>query len=109
MDKVDYTKELTAEICAEYEANPSRETVDAIALRIGKSARSVIAKLSSEKVYQTPVRVSKTGDAIIKKEELVADIERWLGVKAETLAKSGKQDLLRVHKALKDKYDTVHD
>lgn len=102
----DYTDAITAEISAEYAESPSRFTVDAIALRIGKSPRSIIAKLSSEGVYKTPVRTTKTGDAIIKKEELVADISRWLDLPGlETLAKTGKQELLSIHKKLKDIYD----
>ena len=97
-----YTEEQTNEIIAEYVANPTRDTVDAIAARIDKSVRSVIAKLSSAGVYQTPQRTTKTGDPIVKKEELVRDICTWLGVEAPTLAKTGKQDLQRVHNALQD-------
>jgi hypothetical protein len=95
-----YTEELTKQIIAEYEANPTRETVDAIAARIGKSARSVIAKLAAAHVYQTPQRLTKTGEAIVKKEELVADIERWLEIEAPSLAKTGKLELKRLHTAL---------
>lgn len=97
-----YTDELTREIVAEYEAHPSRETVDAIADRIGKSSRSVIAKLAAAGVYKTPVRTTKTGDAIVKKEELVADIEKWLSISAETLVKTGKLDLKALHKAIQE-------
>jgi len=95
-----YTEELTAQITEEYKANPSRETVDAIATRIGKTPRSVIAKLASAGVYQTPVRTTKTGDPIVKKEELVADIEKWLNISAETLVKTGKLDLKALHEAI---------
>lgn len=97
-----YTEELTAQIVGEYNANPTRETVDEIADRIGKSSRSVIAKLAAAGVYQTPVRTTKTGDAIVKKEELVADIERWLNIQAPTLAKTGKLDLKALHKAVEE-------
>jgi len=97
-----YTEEITAEIINEYSANPSRETVDQISARIGKSARSVIAKLAAAGVYQTPVRTTKTGDAIIKKEELVTDIEKWLSIEAPTLAKTGKLDLKRLHTAIEE-------
>lgn len=97
-----YTDEQTQQIIAEYEANPTRDTVDAIAARIDKSSRSVIAKLSSAGVYKTPQRLSKTGDAIEHKEEMVTQICTWLGVDAPTLAKSGKQDLKRIRDALQD-------
>ena len=95
-----YSEEQTREIVAEYEANPTRETVNSIAARIDKSVRSVIAKLSSAGVYMTPQRTTKTGEMIVKKEELVQDICTWLGVEAPTLAKTGKQDLKLLHTAL---------
>lgn len=97
-----YSEELTEEIVAEYVANPCRETVDAIAVRIDKSARSVIAKLSSAGVYKTPQRTTKTGEPIEKKEELVRDICTFVGVDLPTLAKTGKQDLKKLRDALHD-------
>lgn len=97
-----YSEDLTAEIVREYEANPTRETVDAIASRIDKSVRSVIAKLSSAGVYKTPQRTTKTGEVIEKKEEMVTQICTWLGIEALTLAKTGKQDLKKVRDALRD-------
>lgn len=95
-----YSEELTTEIVAEYVADPCRATVDAIAERINKSVRSVIAKLSSAGVYQTPQRTTKTGDQIEKKEEMVVEVCTWLGIEAPTLAKTGKQDLKKVRDAL---------
>ncbi len=100
-----YTEEQTKEIIAEYEANPSRETVDAIAARIGKSARSVIAKLAAAHVYQTPQRLTKTGDAIVKKDDLVDDIEKWLNIEAPSLAKTAKLELRRLHEALREMFE----
>lgn len=97
-----YTDELTAEIIAEYEANPTRETVDAISERIGKSVRSVIAKLSSADVYQTPNRTTKTGEPVEKKDELVVEICTALGVELPTLGKTGKQDLKKLRDALSE-------
>ncbi len=91
-----YTPEETLSIVAEYNANPTRETVEAIAERISKSTRSVIAKLAATGVYQTPQRTTKTGDAIIKKEEMVSDIEKYLSIEVPTLVKAGKQDLLKL-------------
>ncbi len=97
-----YTVEQTEEIIAEYEANPCRETVDAIASRLDKSVRSVIAKLSSAGVYQTPQRTTKTGEPIEKKEDMVVQICTWLGIEALTLVKTGKQDLKNIRDALRD-------
>ena len=71
---VNYTDEMVESIVAEYEAAPSRETVDALAARFGKTSRSVIAKLSTLGIYQAPARVTKTGKPVVKKEALVAEI-----------------------------------
>jgi hypothetical protein len=95
-----YSEELTREIVDEYSANPTRETVDAIAERIGKTPRSVIAKLAAAGVYQTPKRTTKTGEPIVKKEELVAQIGEWLGIEVPTLAKTGKLDLKKLHREI---------
>ena len=101
-----YTDELTQEIIREYEANPTRETIEQISTRIGKSTRSIIAKLAAEKIYRTPIRTTKTGEQIVKKEELVADIERWLSITAPTLVKTSKQELKRLHAILQETYGT---
>lgn len=97
-----YTPEETASIVEEYNANPCRETVERIAERIAKSPRSVIAKLAATGVYQTPARTTKTGDPIVKKEEMVADIEKYLDISVPTLVKAGKQDLAKLVEAVKE-------
>ena len=97
-----YTEELTAEISNEYRENPSKQTIEAIAARIGKTPRSVIAKLASEGVYQTPVRTTKTGEPIVKKEELVAEIGSWLSIEVPSLAKTSKMELKALHSAIKE-------
>ena len=90
---VNYTEEMVATIVAEYEAVPTRETVDALASRYSKTARSIIAKLSTLGIYQAPVRVAKTGKPVIKKEVLVAEIVAAVGVELPSLVKANKQDL----------------
>jgi hypothetical protein len=99
---VSYTPEETDSIVTEYKAEPTRETVDRIAERIGKSPRSVIAKLAATGVYQTPQRTTKTGDPIIKKEKMVADLEEYLDIEIPTLVKAGKQDLQKLVNAVKE-------
>lgn len=96
-----YTEELTAEIVKEYQDSPSRETIDLISARIGKSARSIIAKLSAEGVYLTPVRTTKTGEAIVKKEDLVSQINEWLNIETPSLAKTSKLELKELHTAIR--------
>jgi hypothetical protein len=97
---VSYTEELTKLIIDEYTAEPNRETVDRLAEEHNKSARSIIAKLSSARVYQAPSRVSKTGEAITRKEDLAKDIGEWFGIDVPSLAKAGKLELQKLHKAL---------
>jgi hypothetical protein len=95
-----YTEELTQLIVDEYSADPSRATVDRLAEEHGKSARSIIAKLSSAGVYQAPPRMSKTGEPIVRKEDLAAEIGNWFGIEVPTLAKAGKLELKKLHDAL---------
>jgi len=97
-----YSAELTVEIIDEYKQNPCRDTVDAIASRTGKSARSIIAKLAAENAYYTPVRTTKTGDAIVKKEELVAEINDWLNIETPSLVKTSKLELKELHEKIQE-------
>ncbi len=95
-----YTEELTKLIIDEYTTDPTRATVDRLAEEHGKSARSIIAKLSSAGVYQAAPRLSKTGDHIVRKEDLAKEIGDWFGIEVPTLAKAGKLELIKLHKAL---------
>ena len=91
-----YTDEQVSYMVKEYQANPTRDTVDVIAEELGKNARSVIAKLSREGVYVTQPRVTKRGEPIIKKAELVSEVATILGFDEEsiaTLEKATKADL----------------
>lgn len=64
---VNYTTEQAAEMVSEYLANPSQVTVEKIAAAMGKTVRSVVAKLSREKVYVAKVYATKTGEKVVKK------------------------------------------
>lgn len=88
-----YTDEMVAEMHTLYEANPTRETVDTIATNFGKSVRSVIAKLSREGIYVAQPRVTKTGEPVVRKSELVAQIEDHFEIEVPTLVKASKTDL----------------
>jgi len=81
---------------AQYTANPTRETVDTIAKDLGKNTRSVIAKLSREGVYKATPRTTKTGEAIVRKAELLATIEAHYKVELPSLVKASKADLQRL-------------
>lgn len=100
---VNYTEAQTAEMIAEYRVNPTAETVAALATKMGKTARSVIAKLSREKVYVAKVYVGKTGEKPVKK-DTVADsigvILRLSEGEIESLAKANKTALQKIFDAL---------
>ena len=88
-----YTDEMVAEMHELYTANPTRETVDMIAENFGKSVRSVIAKLSREGIYVSQPRVTKTREPVVRKAELVAQLEDKFGIELPTLVKASKADL----------------
>ena len=77
---VQYTPEQTATIVADYQAGIS---VEAIATSMGKSARSVIAKLSREGVYVAKGKAQ--GATTVRKAQLIEVIAARLGVPAERL------------------------
>ena len=64
---------------AQYEAAPTKETVVAIAEKLGKNTRSVIAKLSREGVYKAQPRTTKRGEPVVLKQELVNIIQEHFG------------------------------
>ena len=75
-----------------YEAEPTRVTVDELAAEFEKSSRSVIAKLSALGVYVAAVKATKRPPQV-RKADLVADIEKALGVEFVSLSKAGFADL----------------
>ena len=95
-----YTDEMVASMTKAYQENPSRETVDALAQELGKTTRSIIAKLSREGVYKAQPRTTKTGEPVVQKSELVATISEHFGIELPTFVKAGKQDLQRLVDAI---------
>ena len=91
-----YTEDMVAEMTKLYEANPNRETVDLLAKKFGKTVRSIIAKLSREGVYIAQPRVTKSGEPVVRKAELVAQINAKLGEEFPTLVKASKVDLQKL-------------
>lgn len=91
-----YTEETVAAIVAKYEADPSRETVEALAAEFNKTTRSIIAKLSTLGVYVKPTVVgkTKTGADVVPKAEFVAKIEAHFGMEMPSLIKMTKADLM---------------
>ena len=90
---LNYTPEQTTKMVGDYVAGV---TVESIALELGKSVRSIVAKLSREKVYKAKTYVSKTGEAVVKKDEVADFIAMALGLgeaDAESLTKANKNAL----------------
>lgn len=81
-----YTDEMVAQMTEQYQANPTRETVDGLAREFGKTTRSIIAKLSREGVYQAQPRTTKSGEPIVAKSELVSEVATILGVEVDDIA-----------------------
>ena len=95
-----YTEEMVNQMTEAYTENPSRDTVDALAEQFGKTTRSIIAKLSREGVYVAQPRTTKSGEPVMAKAELVAQIADHFGIEVPTLVKAGKQDLQRLVDAI---------
>ena len=72
---VNYTEALTKELVDRYVAG---ESVEALAESLGKTTRSVVAKLSREGVYKAKTRAS--GVARVKKADLVDQLATACGV-----------------------------
>jgi hypothetical protein len=88
-----YTKEQEAKMMADYSIEPTRSTVNDLSDDLGKSSKSIIAKLVSLGVYKKMVKLTKTGKAVVRKTELVAKINEHYGFEMPSLVKATKDDL----------------
>lgn len=92
---VNYTEEMTAKVVADYQAGVS---VEAIAENVGKTVRSVVAKLSREGVYQAKAK-APAGKARELKANLAAKVAEAANLSADTteeLQKLTKQTLVNL-------------
>ena len=93
---VNYTPEQTAKMVADYQAGV---TVESMAEALGKSVRSIVAKLSREGVYQKKVYKTKTGEAVVKTDAWADYIGEALGLSeadTESLTKANKTALAKI-------------
>ena len=95
-----YTEEMVSTMTDQYNANPTRETVDVLAKQFGKTTRSIIAKLSREGIYKAQPSTTKTGEPVISKAQYVSAVNAHFGVELPTLVKAGKQDLAKLAEVL---------
>ena len=94
-----YTPEMTAQIV---EAYKSGESAESIAQRMGKTVRSVVAKLSREGVYIPKAKAK--GVQGPRKAELITEIAHSIGTSEElieSLEKATKEALELIARAVK--------
>lgn len=107
---VNYTAEQTAKMVADYTADKSESTVATIALELGKSVRSVVAKLSREKVYVAKTYKTKTGEKVVKKDEhadAIGAVLKMTEPEIESLTKANKTALVKIFTALANSVPAV--
>jgi hypothetical protein len=97
---VNYTAEQTSAMVSDYTSGVS---VESIAENLGKSVRSVVAKLSREGVYKAKTYVSKTGEKPVKKDvhaDAIGAILRLSENDVDSLTKANKNALKAIFDAL---------
>ncbi len=97
---VNYTPEQTQKMINDYQNGVSVET---IAENLGKTVRSIVAKLSREKVYIAKEYKSKTGETPVKKDvhaDAIGAILRLPENDIESLTKANKNALKVIFEAL---------
>lgn len=97
---VNYTPEMTELVKSEYAAGTATEK---IAEMVGKSARSVVAKLTREGVYKAKEYVSKTGEKPVKKDahaDAIGAVLNMTEAEIESLTKANKTALVKIFTAL---------
>ena len=97
---VNYTPEQTLALVSDYVAGVSVET---LAQNLGKSVRSVVAKLSREKVYVAKTYVSKTGEKPVRKDahaDAIGAMLQLTEAETESLTKANKTALEKISAAL---------
>lgn len=81
-----YTAEQSAKIQADYTANPNKETVKALADEMGKSERSIVAKLVNLGIYKKAEK-AETGEGKTEtKGKLVSEIATLCEVTEDVFA-----------------------
>lgn len=105
--KENYSAETTAALLKAYETEKNTET---LAKMFGKTAKSIVAKLSREKVYVKATYKTKTGEQPVSKQEIVAEIATLVNQSEEvleSLEKATKPALLIIKNALELQADLL--
>ncbi len=83
---VNYTAEQSAKIAADYKANPTKATVKALADEMGKSERSIVAKLVNLGIYQKAEKAASEDGKGETKGKLVSEIATLCDVAEDVFA-----------------------
>ena len=83
---LNYTQDQVEFIVNQYRLNPSRETVETLAINMDKSVKSIIGKLSREGVYKKTEYTTKTGEKPVTKLEIVQELAERLELEVWQLA-----------------------
>lgn len=97
---VNYTPEQTARVIVGYTDGVS---VESLAEEMGKTTRSIIAKLSREGVYKAKVYTTKVGEPVVKKDahaDAIGSILNLSEPEIESLTKANKSALRKIFEAL---------
>jgi hypothetical protein len=97
---VNYTPEQAEKAKADYLAGVA---VEKIAEALGKTSRSVIAKLTKEKVYKAKTYVSRAGEKPIKKDahaDAIGAVLKLSDGEIDSLTKANKTALIKIFTAL---------
>jgi len=93
---VNYTPDQTEKMIVQYQDGMS---VEAIADSLGKTVRSVVAKLSREKVYVAKAYKTKSGETPVKKDvhaDFIGDALGLTEADTESLTKANKIALMKI-------------
>ena len=98
MEKIinkNYTDDMVATLVSGYttKEGTNKQFVTEMAVELGRSTKSIVAKLVSLNLYKTEVKVTKTGTPVISKGELVGMIESHFGFAVPSFVKATKVDL----------------
>lgn len=101
--KTAYSPEQTKELITLYNKGQGA-TIDQLAAKFGKNAKSIISKLAREKEYVKPAgHVDKTGEPVTKKDSVADSIGKILQLSAndiDSLTKANKIALKAIFKGL---------
>lgn len=96
-----YTPEQDFRVCNLYAQMPNPKTIRSLSLELGKSEKSIIAKLVSRGLYKAEEYKTKQGGTPIKKEVLAGQLGDFLRLGDEDkkgLARANKTVLTRLLK-----------